>query len=340
MQTPQLTGVLIGAGYFARFHAEAWRRISAVRIAAVVDSAPNRAQGFAQEFGIPSWYSSAERGLDFERPDFVDIVTRPESHLELTRLAATRRIHVICQKPMAPTMADCIAMVHACEAAGVRLLIHENWRWQPWYREIRRLIDEGGIGRLFQLTFQWRTADGRGAEPYPAQPYFRTMPRLLVYESLVHVLDTFRYLQGEIARVYCQNRRLNPIIAGEDQSLIAVMFESGALGLIDGNRVSGPELPGVAMGSLIVEGDGGVLRTSCDGQITLAGVGRPARAHDFAVPAEGYKGDSVRATQMHLIEALQCGSPSESDGRDYLKTVAAVFSCYESAETGKVVNLT
>src|SRR4029434_7377773 len=111
---------------------------------------------------------------------------------------------------MAPTWEDCLAMVEACEAAGVRLLIHENWRWQPWYREARRLLDAETLGKVFQISAQWRTGDGRGPTPYQAQPYFSEMPLLLVYETLVHLLDTFRFLGGELASVYCLNRRINP----------------------------------------------------------------------------------------------------------------------------------
>ena len=332
-------GLLIGAGYFAQFQAEGWQRIPSAEIVAVADAAPGKARVFADKFGIPNAYESVEEALDREKPDFVDIATRPEAHLPLTRLAAERRNHVICQKPMAPTWEESVSMVEACERAGVRLLMHENWRWQPWYREARRILDSGALGKLFQISFQWRTGDGRGEQPYTTQPYFSQMPLLLVYETLVHPLDTFRYLGGEIASVYCLNRRVNPILIGEDQSLIVLASRAGVPGLIDANRVSGPVPVPVAMNSTLIEGDRATLRISTDGRLWLTQYDQPERPHEFAIPQVGYKGDSVRATQEHLLESLRSGRPSESDGRDYLKTVRAVFACYESAQTGQAVVL-
>jgi predicted dehydrogenase len=339
MTQPPNKGVLIGGGYFAQFQAEGWQRIPSAEIVAVADAAPGKAQAFAARFGIPRAYESMDEALDRERPDFVDIATRPDAHLELVRAAAGRGIHVICQKPMAPTWEDCLAMVEACEAAGVRLLMHENWRWQPWYRQVRRILDAGTLGTVFQMSARWRTGDGRGPQPYPTQPYFSEMPLLLVYETLVHVLDTFRYLGGELANVYCLNRRINPVLVGEDQSLIVVTFQSGVPGLIDANRISGPVPAPVAMNDLVIEGERGTLRMTPDGKLWLTEYGQPERPHEYEVPTLGYKGDSVRATQEHLIDCLRSGLPSESDGRDYLKTVAAVFACYRSAETGRVVEL-
>jgi predicted dehydrogenase len=326
-----LRGTMIGAGYFAAFQAEAWNRLSAAEIVAVADAAPGKAADFAGRFAIPRAYESAEEMLDAEKPDFVDVVTRPEAHLPLTRLAAARGIHVICQKPMAPSMADCVAMCEACERAGVRLLIHENWRWQPWYRELKRLLADGTIGTPFQFSFFWRTGDGRGTDPYPAQPYFRKMPRLMIYESLVHILDTFRFLGGEMEVQSCQTARLNPAIAGEDYALIVTQFQSGAVGLIDANRFTGPVPAPVAMGACIAEGTEGMLRVSPPGELFLTRAGGSEEKLPFAPPAEGYKGDSVYATQAHLLDSLRNGARAESEGRDYLRTVALVEACYESA---------
>jgi predicted dehydrogenase len=334
-----LKGAMIGAGYFAAFQAEAWNRIPEAHITAVADTIPGQAQAFAQQWQIAAAYESVEEMLKRERPDFVDIATRPESHLELTRTAAARGIHVICQKPMAPTWQDCLAMVATCQSAGVRLLIHENWRWQPWYREIKRLLDTGLLGKPFHIGFQLRTGDGRGQEPYSVQPYFREMPRLLVHETLVHFLDTFRFLGGEIKNVFCQSNRVNPIIRGEDCALVQIAFASGAQGLIDANRISGPTPPEITMGSGRVEGDLALVRLSPDGRLWLTQHGQAEREHDFPRTSDGYKGDSVWATQVHLVQCLGSGQRSESEGDDYLKTVGAVEACYRSASRGEAITL-
>lgn len=339
MDERPLRGALIGAGYFAGYHAEGWTRIPSAEIAAVADPAPGKARGFAARWGIPRASESAAEILDTERLDFVDIATRPEPHLELARLAASRGVHVIVQKPMAPSWSESVAMVESCEAAGVRLIVHENWRWQAWYREVKRLLDAGALGRPLQVGFRWRARDGIGPEPYTLQPYCRDMPRLLVYEALVHMLDTFRFLLGELAAVSCLLRRNNPVIRGEDQASIQVRFESGALGWIDGSRVSGLRETPPALGTLFLDGDHASLRMDPNGGLWLAVEGGEEAPHPYALPREGYRGDSVRAMEAHAIECLLSGRPAESEGRDYLRVVQAVEACYEAAASGREVRL-
>src|SRR5690606_26514456 len=133
MTEKKLRGVGIGAGYFSHFHYEAWRRIPQVEITALHDRVRQKAEQTAAQHGIPRVYDSVEEMLDREQPDFVDIITPPTTHLDFVRAAAQRGIHVICQKPLAPTYDECVTLVEQARSAGVRLLVHENFRWQPWY---------------------------------------------------------------------------------------------------------------------------------------------------------------------------------------------------------------
>lgn len=339
MSLGELKGVMAGAGFFARFHADAWNRTAGARIAAVADLDLARARAFAAEWAIPAVYADVSAMLAREKPDFLDIVTGPAAHRPLTELAASEKVTVISQKPMAPTMEDCLAMTEACERAGVRLLIHENWRWQPWYRESKRIDLSGALGRVFHLAFRMRTGDGRGAEPYPVQPYFRGMRRLLIYETLVHFLDTFRFLGGEIRSLYCQAARVNPVIAGEDCALIQLNFAGGAHGLIDANRISGPLPAEPAFGAFRMEGDSAMLRMTGDGRLFLTPYGEPEREHVYDIPQCGYKGDSIVALHTHFVDCLRNNRLCESEAREYLATVRAVFAAYESAETNRPIRL-
>jgi D-apiose dehydrogenase len=360
MATTELKGLMIGAGWFAQFHAEGWQRLGAsspasttpsaspgcattspaadARIMAVADAVPGRAAEFAARWGIPHAYESAAEMIRREPADFLDIVTRPDTHLEFTRLGAARGLHVICQKPMANTMEDAAAMVAACEAAGVRLLIHENWRWQAWYREVKRLLEAGAVGRVFHVGFRMRTGDGRGPQPYSNQPYMKKMERLLVADTLIHFIDTFAFLVGPVTSVFCRTARVNPAIRGEDYALVQLSVGGGANGLIDANRISGRPTP--AFGTLHVEGELGEIRMDPEGRLFITEHGGDERPHAYPLPAVGYRGDSVRAFQQHAIECLRTGARSESEGRDYLATtMAATFACYRSLETGRAVAL-
>lgn len=336
MSAAALRGAVVGAGFFARHHLDAWRRLPGVAIVAVADLDAARAEALARQWHVPRWYANVEELLARERLDFLDVITRPEMHLSLTLLAAVHRVHVICQKPLAPTLADCRVMVTACEDFGVRLLAHENWRWQPWYRATKSLLDAGRVGDVVQLRFTMRTGDGRGPEPYPDQPYFRAMPHLLLYETGVHFLDTFRYLAGDLRSVVCRTRRLNPVIQGEDAAWVHVEFASGAAGVFDGNRLTGPVPADPTFGVLEVEGTTGAIRLAPNGGLFIRGYGEDEQPYAYERPDAGYRGDSVRAAQEHYLRCLRDGLPCETEGRDYLHVVAAVEACYRAAETGQV----
>lgn len=324
-----LRGGIVGCGFFAGRHIEAWRRIPEVEIVAAADPLLDRAGQFAKNV-----YRSADEMFDREPLDFVDIVTRVETHLPLVRLAVERKIPIICQKPIAPDWLKALEIVNLAESAGVPLMIHENWRWQAWYRVARKMIVRGDIGRPIGYGFRTRTRDGMGDEPYAKQAYFRQLRRLLIDEALVHHIDTARFLFGEIDSVYAQASRRNPNVAAEDQAILVLTHEEAVHGWIDGHRFLDPDPDGPAMGDAFFDGELGTLSIPSTGDVYLNHV--LAWKNDVTA---GYRGDSVRATQAHFIECLANGSAFESGGRPYLRTFAAVEAAYRSVADTRSVSL-
>ncbi|MFN7996420.1 MAG: Gfo/Idh/MocA family oxidoreductase [Bryobacteraceae bacterium] len=318
-----LRGGIIGCGFFAQHHIEGWSRVPGVELVAACDLELQRARAAA-----PHAYTSAQEMLDRERLDFVEIVTRVDLHLPMVQLAVERKIPVLCQKPIAPDWATAVKMVDIAEAAGVRLMIHENWRWQPWYRAVRAAIDAGRIGAPIGYGFITRCRDGLGENPYPRQAYFRGLKRFLIDEALVHHLDTARFLFGDLEAVYAQAVRRNPRIQGEDFALICVMHRSGVQGWVDGHRFLDALQDGPVLGDAFFEGEDGRLRVMPTGDVRLGGA-----VYWTNNVTAGYRGDSVRATQAHFIDGLRGGIPFESEGRAYLHTFAAVEACYRSTAT-------
>ncbi len=338
-----LRGVCIGAGYFSRFQYEAWNRMPNVTITALCNRHESRAKEMADAFGIPAIYSSIEVMLEKEKPDFLDIITPPETHLEFCRLALERGIPVVCQKPLAPTLADATKIVALARQNGVPFMVHENFRFQPWYREIKKLLQQRAVGDvIFSASFLMRMGDGWGTDAYlDRQPYFRNMPRLLVYETGIHFIDTFRYLFGEVNSVYAQLRKLNPVIEGEDSGFIHFNFGTGAWGLWDASRYNEPNYanPRYTFGNLLVDGNGGTLRLYPDGKITIQKLGELEAEHFYEPSKENFAGDCVFVLQQHFVQKLLAGESFETNGEDYLRNILVQEAVYESSERKQLVTI-
>ena len=338
----RLKGVCIGAGYFGGFHFEGWGRIPEVEISAVCDKAVDKAKAVALKYGIDGVYTDYREMFDREKPDFVDIITPPDSHRDICKVAADRQISIICQKPLAPSFTDSKEIVRYVEKANVRFMVHENFRFQPWHREIKKLIDQGAIGETFSLNFRMRMGDGWQKDAYlDRQPYFRTMPKLLVYETGIHFIDTFRYLAGEVRSVYAILRKLNKDIVGEDCCLVNFEFENGAVGLLDGNRYSESNYadPRYTFGEFLVEGSGGSIRLYLDGKLTVQPLGQKEKKHVYPHRQINFAGDCVYATQTHFVDKLMKGEPFETAGEDYLRSLAVQEAVYKSSQIRNPVSV-
>ncbi len=331
----KLRGAIIGAGYFSRFHVDAWARMPDVEIVGICDAELARCADAARAFvQPPELFTDAATMLDALALDFVDIVTPPATHAALCGLAAQRGLAVICQKPLAPTVAEASAIAAQVQVSGMRLMVHENFRWQPWHVEIRRLVESGLLGRVHAINVRSRLGDGWGDDAYLArQPYFRDYPRLLIYETGVHFIDTFRALLGGVTSVYARIARHNPLIKGEDAGLMVLGFASGATAVWDANRYNESDAadPRYTFGEIRVDAEKGHLEVDALGSMQIKLLGQPTRKHDYPLSHHGFGGDCVLRTQQHFIEGLRTGAPFATSAQDYVETMRVMERCYESA---------
>ncbi|MEL7000911.1 MAG: Gfo/Idh/MocA family oxidoreductase [Pseudomonadota bacterium] len=326
---------VIGAGYFGRFHYDAWARMEGADLIAAC--ALQGADEIAAEYGIAA-FTDVETMLEQMKPDLVDITTPPTTHVEMIRAIAPSVKQIICQKPFCGDHDGALAGITAAEEHGARVVVHENFRFQPWYREIKALLDVGTLGEIYQVTFCLRPGDGQGPDAYLArQPYFQQMQRFLVHETAIHWIDTFRYLLGEVTEVFADLRRLNPAIAGEDAGMILFRFANGPRGLFDGNRLAdhAAENRRLTMGELEIEGAAASLRLDGDGGIWLRDHGsNDWRTHEYVWRDHQFGGDCVYLTNRAALDAFRAGTPAETEAQAYLRNIAIEEAVYQSDRTG------
>jgi predicted dehydrogenase len=324
----------IGAGYFSQFHYDAWTRMNEVELVGLCDLNPARASDTAARWSVPQTFTDAAEMLDRLNPDLVDIITPPAAHLALIRLAAARQVDAICQKTFCRSIAEAKQAVQVAEAAGILLVVHENFRFQPWYTEIKRTLNAGDLGRVYQATFRLRPGDGQGADAYlNRQPYFQKMERFLVHETAIHFADTFRFLFGEVADVFAELRRLNPVIAGEDAGIIIFRHRNGVRAVFDGNRLVDHPARNhrLTMGEMIVEGERAVLRLDGDGNLfTRALHSNVWQPITFEKSDAGFGGDSVYRLQRHVIDHLKGRGPIMNTANDYIANLMVEEAIYRS----------
>jgi len=333
---------VVGGGFFAQFHYDAWARLD-VDIVGVCDLDISIAQARAKAYPNCKAYDDVGQMLSELTPDLLDIVTPPATHLSIIKQAIAGIVPVICQKPFCGGIEGGTEAAKLMDVSGVPIIVHENFRFQPWYAEIKSQLDNGTLGDVYEGTFRLRPGDGQGPDAYLArQPYFQHMPRFLVHETLVHVIDVFRYLFGDVASVYADLRQLNPAIAGEDAGVIILTFEDGRRAVIDGNRLvdHAAENRRLVMGDMWIEGSDGVIRLNGDG-------GLHVRPHDSNTETAisydwqntGFGGDCVYRLNKHVLECLDNGTMPMNTAPAYLDNLRIVEAVYQSNDAGVRIDL-
>jgi len=345
-------GALIGCGFYADNHLNAWAELEDVDIVAVCDLDSGKARSAAEKFGaLP--YTDAEEMLTAQKPDFVDIATTMGSHRVLVELCARHAIPTIVQKPFAPTYSDCLAMVKACGEATIPLMVHENFRFQQPMRRVKEVLDAGTIGTPTFARLSFRT----GYDVKSGQPYLFNEERFVVLDLGIHVLDLARFFLGEVESVYSRHQRIDPRVKGEDMATIMLGHTNGATSIVDVTYESRKLPDSFPQTLLVIEGTKGAVDIGHNFAMTVSVDGQPWRVDDPAkagqmsvsnvsTPLRPWTSepwhtsqDSVFHTQSHWLQCLRTGCVPETSGDDNLKTYALVEAAYASAASGQAVSM-
>jgi myo-inositol 2-dehydrogenase/D-chiro-inositol 1-dehydrogenase len=254
---PTMNIGIIGTGSMGRTHAASFARTHA-RIAGFITRSGRSA--LADEFGAPA-FAHLEDMLP--HVDVVDICTPTTQHLAQARAAAAAGKHVICEKPLARTVADAEAIVAACEAAGVRLLVAHVLRYFPDYAHARAEVARGALGEVCELHLL-----RAGHLPTKAhENWFTDLDASggPLFDLLIHDYDFARWVAGEVVDVQARSSG-----GANAHAFVTLRHASGAVTHIEGGWHLGP---GEFRTSLEIVGTLGTLRASSD-----------ARPYDDAQP--------------------------------------------------------
>lgn len=334
-----LKGGIIGTGFFAANHLNAWRAVEGAEIAAICDRDETRLAEAGDSFGIEARFTDAARMLAECTLDFVDVITTAPTHRPLVELALRSGAHVICQKPFAENLADARAMVEAAGVSGKTLMVHENFRWQSAIRAVIAQVRAGRIGTPFFCRASFRS----GYDVFSGQPYLAEGERFIIEDLGIHVLDIARALMGDVTHVAATTARINPAIRGEDVATILLTHDSGMTSVVDCSYATKRSPETFPETLLEIDGDSGTLRLDAGYRLTIQ-TGADEEVRDVAPPLLDWAErpwhniqESVVIIQQHFVDCLREGAEPETSGSDNLKTLALVEAAYLSAREKRVV---
>jgi predicted dehydrogenase len=202
---------LVGSQFVSTIHAEALKRVSGAELFAVASPTGDHAEQFARRHGVRNHFREYRQMLEAGELDVVVLGCPNDLHCEYTELAAAAGKHVICEKPLCLNLEEAERMISACAKSKVKLMYAEELCFTPKYVRLKRLLDEGALGRPY-LVKQCEKHDG------PHAGWFWDVKRSgggVTMDMGCHAFEFFRWLLGKPARR-----------AGSDRSAAEVQTQS------------------------------------------------------------------------------------------------------------------
>jgi len=337
-----MTGVaILGTGAIARVHVDAYKQFSErCSIRSLCDIYPEKAQALAGEKGLEAASCHADYKLAIDRPevDLVSICLPPSAHTETAIFALEAGKHVLLEKPMAPSLEECDAILAAADRSGARLSVVSQNRFQTTMFRLRQVLDSGLAGRILHAvvnSYWWR---GQNYYDLWWRGTWEKEGGGCTLNHAVHHVDLLLWLMGMPKSVSARFTNLNHDNSEtEDFSTALLSYQTGTLAQLTASLVHHGEeqelifqcekarisFPWKVCASVPLEN--GFPRKDIETEKLIQ------EAHDSLkpLPLEGHAGQIG-----NLLDAIQTGSPLLVDGTAGRNTLELIMGIYKSAQSG------
>jgi len=324
---------VIGAGGMGGVHATGIAKDPEVELRWVVDLDLPRAEALAGATGARATASMDEALTDPE-VDAVLIALPTSLHRMATEAAARAGKHVFCEKPIARTADDGQAMVAACAAAGVTLMIGHVVRFFPEYARIKEILDSGELGQVATVR-----ASRTNPPVQERSPWFADVEKNggVVLDLMVHELDTLGWLFGDVERLFAQGLTYTEAQPRRDHAVASIRYRNGVIAHVESSWAHS-----IHRTSIEVAAQYGLISYSSDRASTLTIERNVALTDTLDRPARVYSRPGMVSPHLkevrHFIQCLKSGEPVLVDGRAGVRAIALANAVLDSMRTGTPVS--
>ncbi len=336
---------LVGCGRISARHAQllGTQRIEGAQLAAVCDVVTDRAAALGQQYDVPH-HTDMHEMMEQNDIDVVVVLTESGKHakhvIELTQYGK----HIVVEKPMTLTLADADAMIKACDAAGVRLFVVKQNRFNLPVRKLRDAVVEGRFGKFVMGTVRVRWCRPQAYYDQDAWRGTWALDGGVLANQASHHVDLLEWMMGEVESVFAMTRTALVDIEVEDTAAVLLRFSSGALGIIEATTATRPK---DLEGSISILGEAGSVEIAgfaVNEMKTWKFVEERPEDEDvlanFSVNPPNVYGFGHKEYYDHVVAALRHGETRNLvDGLEGRRSLELISAIYESVETGREVPL-
>ena len=332
---------VVGCGGIVNYaHLPAYRT-AGFHVVACYDRNPEAAERTARDHGIPRVAASLDELLADDAIDIVDVAISPWDQVAVASRAVAAGKHLLCQKPLSDGLTSAAALVEAARAAGVKLAVNQQMRWDAGIQASKQLIEQGALGEVADARIEVSVRT-----PWHMWPWMAESPRLEVMYHSIHYLDSVRYLFGDPLRVTALHAKWpGQPEAGETRTLTLLEYPGDLRVVVDVNHHNWSDDAYARFRWLgtggVVRGTIGLLYDYPTGRVDTLDYqpnAEPLRWHAAALSTRWIP-DAFVGPMASLMGAIQTGGEPLTAGADNLGTLRTVAAAYRSAAERRTVEL-